>query len=304
MRRQHQTIGIYGRLLSLFLVIALLTVPAGAADIPFSFQEPLPPVPVEISPQWTETDVTCVSGNNTLQGTLTCPKEHADRIPVAILLHGLNTDRHWCDDIAWFLADHGIASVRFDFDGNGLSDGAQEDMTIASLTEDTLAILDYTESLDFADPDHIFLVGKSIGAVAAVLAAEQRPGEIASMCLWYPGFGAFVTAKLGMFLGQMFKFWDPPETMEIAGFTYGRAFLEELVSMDVQNAIRQYQSAVLIIQGDRDIVAPVFFGAEAARLFPDCTFHVVPGGMHGFNLEQELYALHDMLTFFTSQESR
>lgn len=62
------------------------------------------------------------------------------------------------------LADNGIASVRFDFDGNGASDGAQENMTISSEVRDTVAILDYVESLSFTDRDNILMVGKSMGA--------------------------------------------------------------------------------------------------------------------------------------------
>ena len=250
------------------------------------------------APQWEQTEVTCQSGSNTLRGTLTVPKDHDDQIPVAILLHGLNTDRSWCDDIAWVLADNGIASVRFDFDGNGASDGASEDMTISSEVRDTIAMLDYVEGLSFTDQDNIFVVGKSMGAVDAVLAAQGRGSEIRAMCLWYPGFGVADATRHGFLLGSFFNPFDPPETLEAAGYTYGREFLQEAKALDYQSACRSYTGPVMILHGDADFIAPISYSYEAAELFQNCTLQVVPGGYHGFYGFQELKALDDMLSFF------
>ncbi len=283
--------------LALLVLCSLLLTPALAAEGNQSFQELRPPTPFEIGPQWTELDVTIQSGENTLRGTLTAPREIDGKLPVAILLHGLNTDRNWCADIAWCLADHGIASVRFDFSGHGLSDGAQEDMTIARETSDVLAMLDYVEELRFTDPDNIFLIGKSLGGVAATLATESRGDEIRAMCLWYPGFGVTATTHFGFFLGEMYAPWDPPETLEIAGYTYGKAFLEEAAALDLTEPMQNYDRPVLIIHGDRDFIAPVVFSFGAANIFPDCTLEVVPGGFHGFLLFQEMIALEHTLAF-------
>lgn len=62
-------------------------------------------------------------------------------------------------------------------------------------------MLDYVEGLEFTDPDNIFMVGKSMGAVDAVLAAKGRGSEIKAMCLWYPGFGVTDTTRHGFLLG-------------------------------------------------------------------------------------------------------
>ena len=297
-RRQIIMKRLLSRSLALLLVISLLLTPAlaeGPTNSPY--RERRPPTPYELGPRWTELDVTVFSGENTLRGTLTAPKDLPDKIPVAILLHGLNTDRSWCDDIAWFLAENEIASVRFDFSGNGKSDGEQTDMTISSLTNDTLAILDYVESLDFTDPDNIFMVGKSMGGVAATLASQTRGDEIKAMCLWYPGFGVTLQTRFGYFLGEVFNPADPPETLEIAGFTYGRDYLTESIQTDLVTPMSQYDRPVLIIHGDRDFITPLVFSFWAAYQFPDCDVHVVPGGGHGFFLQPELFSLGDMLSF-------
>lgn len=263
-----------------------------------TYREFKPPREIPSAPQWEQQEVTCQSGDNTLRGTLTVPKEHADQIPVAILLHGLNTDRTWCDDIAWILADNGIASVRFDFDGNGTSDGASEDMTISSEVRDAIAMLDYVEGLSFTDQNNIFLVGKSMGAVDAVLASKGRGDEIRAMCLWYPGFGVGDAVRHGFLLGSTFNPIDLPDTLEAAGYTYGKGFLQEARALDYRSACQSYSGPVMIIHGDADFIAPISYSYEAADLFPDCTLQVVPGGYHGFFGWQEMKALDDMLSFF------
>ena len=282
-------------------VVVLMAGPFGGAALAAddeTYRELKPPREIPSTPQWEQQEVTCQSGGNTLRGTLTVPKEHDDQIPVAILLHGLNTDRSWCDDIAWILADNGIASVRFDFDGNGTSDGASEDMTISSEVRDTIAMLDYVEGLDFTDPDNIFVVGKSMGAVNAVLASQGRGDEIRAMCLWYPGFGVTDAVRRGFLLGSFFNPIDLPDTLEAAGYTYGKGFLQEARALDYKSACQSYSGPVLILHGDLDFIAPISYSYEAENLFPDCTLQVVPGGFHGFYGWQEMKALNDMLDFF------
>lgn len=274
-----------------------LSIFAGASD---AYRERKPDEQEPSAPQWVQTEVSCKSGGNTLRGTLTVPKEHNSKIPVAILLHGLNTDRSWCDDIAWKLADNGIASVRFDFDGNGNSSGTQENMTIASEVQDTTAILDYVQGLAFTDTDNILLVGKSMGGVIATLAAQERGSEIKAICLWYPGFGIADGARWGYLMGVSFDPRNPPETIEASGYTYGREFIRQAQSLDIRKACTAYSGPVLILHGDQDSVAPITYSFDAASAFSDCTVNVVPGGSHGFSGFQELKALDDMLTFFQS----
>lgn len=248
-------------------------------------------------PDWTETYVTCQSGPNTLSGTLTKPKDTEGKVPMAILLHGLSTDSNWCMDISWVLADAGIASVRFDFAGTGSSTGAQEDMTVGSEVANTIDILDYVKSLSFVDTDNIFLVGKSMGGVDAVLANQRRPNDIKALVLWYPGFGVSDAVQHGFLLGEFFDPQDLPDTLTAAGYTYGKAFLEEVMHLDMSAACRSCKQPVMILHGDQDFVAPIMFSFAMSREFPDCTLNVVPGGYHGFWGFQELKALMDMTDF-------
>lgn len=282
--------------LMLGLTAGTLRTPALAADSSYREHFETPDQSMR-PPDWREMAVTCQSGPNTLSGTLTQPGRAEGKVPMAILLHGLSTDSLWCMDIAWCLADAGIASVRFDFAGTGSSTGAQEDMTVGSEVQNTIDILDYVKSLPFVDRDNIFLVGKSMGGVDAVLASQHREDDIKAMVLWYPGFGVKEAVRRGFLMGAFFDPQNPPETLTAAGYTYGRGFLEEVMNLDVTAACRNFEKPVLILHGDRDFVAPILFSFEMERVFPDCTLNVVPGGYHGFWGFQELKALNDMRNF-------
>lgn len=291
------------RLLSamlIFVIILGVMAPVASAS-DHGFREFRPEMPFPMEPQWTEQEITCQSGENTLRGTLTVPDNVEGQMPVAILLHGLETDRSWCDDIAWILGDNGIASVRFDYAGNGQSDGAQEDMSVSSLTRDTRMIIDYVQALEITDPENIFIVGKSMGAVAAMLASKSEGENIKAMCLWYPAFSIKVDAMHGYLLHCPFNPWFPPESLRVGNFNYGRQFLKEIQLMDFETPCQEYRGKVMIIHGTNDFLVPIESSFFVQNMFQDCTLNVVPFGMHGFFGFQELIALNDMLSFFQEQ---
>lgn len=287
------------RILSILLALAmLLSITAGAIDNSEPYREFLPEMDFFVPPQWTETEISFVSGENTIAGTITKPANTDESVPVAILLHGLNTDQNWCTDIAWFLADHGIASLRFDFNGSGKSTGRQEDMTISSQVRDVIAALDYVEALSYVDMDSIYVVGKSMGALDAMIAAQGRGDEIKAMCLWYPGFGLTAATQHGMLLGEYFNPVFLPQVVTAAGYRYGKEFIRESQVLDMQSILTGYDGPVLIIHGDQDFIAPIAFSFWAEQVIPNCQLHVMWGGYHGFFGFQEMIALNDMLNFF------
>lgn len=71
----------------------------------------------------------------TLRGMLHVPDNVSSKVPMVILLHGFCDDRNEINfvhnELSQRLCDAGIASVRFDMNGSGESDGRFEDMTIS-----------------------------------------------------------------------------------------------------------------------------------------------------------------------------
>lgn len=61
-----------------------------------------------------------------------------EKVPIAIIMHGFtgNKEGRMLKLIADSLQNHGIASIRFDFNGHGQSEGRFEDMTVPNEIED------------------------------------------------------------------------------------------------------------------------------------------------------------------------
>jgi len=74
----------------------------------------------------------------------------------------------------------GRAFIRFDYRGHGDSDGEFTDGTIGGWLDDTLAVLDQTTH------GPVVLVGSSMGAWIALLAARARPDRVKGLVLVAP----------------------------------------------------------------------------------------------------------------------
>jgi exosortase A-associated hydrolase 2 len=81
------------------------------------------------------------------------------------------------------LATRGVPVLRFDFTGNGDSDGRFSDSSIATATSDLeYAIDELKERTGIAS---VTLLGLRLGATIAAVAAERRP-DVAELVLWAP----------------------------------------------------------------------------------------------------------------------
>ncbi len=71
---------------------------------------------------------------------------------------------------------HKVDFTRFDYSGHGKSEGSFVSGNIDSWLSDTLAVVDSLES-----PQQLILVGSSMGAWIATLAALKRPGKVVGL---------------------------------------------------------------------------------------------------------------------------
>ncbi|MBQ9201922.1 MAG: alpha/beta fold hydrolase [Bacteroidales bacterium] len=107
---------------------------------------------------------------------VTLPKgfdPRTDHCPMVILMHGIFSSKDFIPmpSIAKGLVREGIASVRFDFDGHGRSQGRMQDMTVEKEIADALAIWKYVRALPYVTD--IGLLGHSQGGVIASMVAGR-----------------------------------------------------------------------------------------------------------------------------------
>ena len=149
----------------------------------FAFEPP----PYARRDSFRETEVVVGTGEWKLPGTLTLPKGDGP-FPAVVLLHG--SGPHDRDetigpnkplrDLAWGLASRGVASVRYEKRTHAHSARLVKMPDKVTLKEevvdDALAAAALLRKTDKIDPKRVFVVGHSLGAVAAPRVAELDPG--------------------------------------------------------------------------------------------------------------------------------
>jgi pimeloyl-ACP methyl ester carboxylesterase len=256
-----------------------------------------------------ESPYTIHSAGLGLGATLTVPRGAAGAVPVAVIIAGSGpTDRNGNSliggirpnsyaQLAWRLAERGIATLRYDKRG---MPGTQGTFDITKMTLDDFAAdaRAAAESLS-RDPrfSRVVLIGHSEGASLALIAARHgapivgvvhvsglgRPlGEVLREQLSRQFDSTIMvrydTAMKHYLLGEQPA--DVPPQLAMLFIPVNRTFLRSMAAFDAPAAIRAVRQPVLIVQGETDLQATV---ADAERLHaarPDAKLVVIPAVNH------------------------
>ena len=210
-----------------------------------------------------------------------------DSCPMAILMHGIFSSKDYnpMPAIASGLAKAGIASVRFDFNGHGKSEGRMQDMTVEKEISDALAVYEYVKSLPGVSG--VFFLGHSQGGVIASMAAgrlAQLGDAPEKLVLIAPGAVIKEACQGGKFFNARFDPADPPEFIRCWGvMKLGRDYLLSTQKLDIYGTAAYYGGPVRILHGTRDSIVPMWcseryreiYGERAELLVIDGENHTI-----------------------------
>ncbi len=106
-----------------------------------------------------------------------------NRVPGAVLCHGYGSDQAIFEHSARELAEEGIATLTFDFRGHGSSEGELD----GSIVDDVMDAWDYLHDQPEVDHKRMGLIGHSMGAFSAILAAGKLKKAKVLVTLACPG---------------------------------------------------------------------------------------------------------------------
>jgi pimeloyl-ACP methyl ester carboxylesterase len=272
-----------------------------------------------------ETAYTIQSGALGLGATLTVPRGATGRVPVAIIIAGSGpTDRNGNSvlgirpnsyaQLAWRLAERGIATLRYDKRGMPGTLGTFDirKMTLDDFASDARAA---AESLA-RDPrfSRVVFIGHSEGASLALIAARQ--GAPVAGVVHVSGLGRPLTDVMREQLSRQFdsltlvrydtamKHYllgeqpaDVPQPLAMLFVPVNQTFMRSLASFDAPAAIRAVRQPVLIVQGETDLQATV---ADAERLHaarPDARLVLIPEVNHVLKHTTESTPQGQMVTY-------
>lgn len=246
------------------------------------------PVPVLPELNYVET----IDGSHgKLVGDVKRPAVQARKVPVVILCHGLTGWRAENHNMAVgdSLLAHGYATVSFDFNGHGESEGKFSDMTIENELEDLHCIYDYVAGLPWVDKKRIAVAGHSQGGfVAGVFAGDMGRKKVKCAVLLAPAACIHVDAVNNIFFDAPASYEDLADSAFYWGRWFGKEYFRAAREIKVFERTGAYDGPVLIVQGDADMPNLL----RDSRLYPnyikDCKYVELPGLTHCF---PENYAL-------------
>lgn len=208
---------------------------------------------------------------------------------MAIIMHGFTANRNMAllKQIADNLRNENVASVRFDFNGHGESDGKFEDMTVSNEIADANAILNYVRT----DPHvrNIFLVGHSQGGVVASMLAGLYPDIIKKVVLMAPAASLKDDALKGDTQGAMYNPQHIPNVVPLVGkkmgLKLGGFYLRTAQVLPIYEVAQRFTGPVSIVVGTNDQVVDPKYSKKYDEVYQDSTLHMIEGSDHSFTGE-------------------
>jgi len=252
-----------------------------------------------------EQPLTFQSGALELAGTLTLP-DGIEQPPIAIIIAGSGpTDRNGNQgarlrtntyaQLAWGLAGHGIASLRYDKRVLPTTKGqiSLPDISFGDFVADAGAAANAVR----ADHSKVFLVGHSEGGTIAIDAAANGLPVDGVVLISTPGRGMTTllheqlarqldSATLVQFDTALERFLRGEEPGELPVALrplvapVNRTFMQGWAAVDPQAEVARIEAPVLIVQGDKDIQVRLWDAEALKAAKTDATLFIVPGATH------------------------
>ena len=210
--------------------------------------------------------------------------ESGRKCPMVIIFHGFtgNKNEKLLTTTADLLAANGIASIRFDFNGHGESEGDFVNMTVLNEIEDAKKVLAYVKALDYVES--VSIGGHSQGGVvASMLAGELGRENVKSVVLFAPAAVLRDDAIRGNVMGVTYDAGNPPESVKIFGrYDLGRNYMLTSQTLPIYETAEKFTGPVCLIHGTADRIVPYTYSERYHKNYANSEIHLIDGADHGF----------------------
>jgi pimeloyl-ACP methyl ester carboxylesterase len=217
---------------------------------------------------------------------------------IAVLCHGFLSGKNSTTNktLTRMLTERGVATFRFDFFGQGESEGPFEQITNTLAVVQTLAALDLVRQKGY---HKIGLMGSSFGGLVAILTAAQQT-DLACLALKCPVVDFAEELRLEFGETEMAR-WKATDTIpNIMGGTdriiLRYAFYEDCLRRIAYEPARSITAPTVIVQGDQDEHVPLH---QSRKLFEalrvDKHLEMLPGADHQFTKGEDFRRMTNVI---------
>lgn len=229
-----------------------------------------------------------------IRGLFTEPDDGFKQI--AVCLHGYtghkNENGFLFKQIAAVLAEHQIATLRYDYMGSGDSDGDFSEQTFETVKNDARAIIKNAVKMNNGKP--IYLIGFSMGGANAARMSQEMPELIEKLVLLSPA------GKLINNVSRAFSSHNIVDNqfVDLGGYYLNKAFFTSLEHADLYEGVEKYQNPVLILQGTKDQAVNPADSKHYAELYPHSKYVLIEGAEHCYTkVEYRIQVQKEIIQF-------
>lgn len=239
----------------------------------------------------------------TLAGTFHVPTEDSRR--GIILGHCFTCSRHTriLRDLSLALVEEGFKVLRFDFSGNGQSEGSFSESVYSKQISDMKVA---ASSLTVEGVSWFGLAGHSMGAMVALLAAAEMD-NVRAVCTVASKASALDTTH---FLNES-QLHELENTGRVIFVSRGRnleltnVFFADAAKYELSKMLPSLVQPWLIVHGDQDEIIPV---REAYRLHQyrpeDTDLEIIPDADHMFSLDAHRREVTELVVKWFKERAR
>jgi hypothetical protein len=231
-----------------------------------------------------------------ISAVLAEPPTRTDR--TVILCHGFlsNKNSKTNQRLTELLLPTGISTFRFDWFGQGESEGNFKDATVSACCDDLKRAIRVARSHQYTK---IGIIGSSYGGFIAILVASHDPDLLAlGLKCPVPDFPEMLQVQFGPI--AMDRWRQRGEIPNITGGTQpislDYAFHEDCLKYDAYSAATSIKASTLIVHGDQDEIVPFHQIRQLERsLSGNPHLQILPGANHHFARPEDFRKMTTML---------
>lgn len=188
--------------------------------------------------------------------------------------------------IAEKLQEKGLATVRFDFNGHGESEGPLDNMSIYNELEDYHAVIQYVFD-NFKGLDHLYLIGHSQGGVLSSMMAGFYADKVDKLVIMSSAATLVDDARIGTCMGIDYDPHHIPEKIDFKDFKLNDWYFRTAKFINMYDVARTYQGPTLILHGAEDKIVNNYASRHYHAVIPNNEFHLIPDSDHGLHQNRD-----------------
>jgi len=222
---------------------------------------------------------------------------------VAVLCHGHSSGKNnkTFQAVVPVLNSQGISTFRFDFYGNGESDGKFEESDLSESIDDTLQAIKLVKEGSFKK---IILVGSSFGGLNSNITASMSR-DLHALILKSP-VSDYSEVFLNRYGESGMKKWKQrgqilynPE--DSRGLKLNYSFVQDYRKYDAYKTAGQIKIPVLIIHGSADEIVPMSQSQKLVKLIPNAKLVLVKNSDHRYTEDKKFKQMIKLISDFIMQ---